>query len=175
VFPWKASREWAGYVSDHAGSSDDGRPPADSADARNDIVLANPRARFVAIGSIVLGAAVGAPALYAMRAYFDRLAALAKTDAPAAIARFKTWIVPQLVVMVALSTFAGSWMIREGMRAYHAERYPRADMWVLHDTPIRRGSVARWIGIALIAIGTLVAVVPPLIVGVLAMLIWRVG
>jgi hypothetical protein len=124
---------------------------------RDEVVRASPHAKRVALGLVIAAAAIGAPVILLTRRYLDRLLRLAESDRNAAMAGFTTWVVPQLLVMAALAVVAGIWMARMGWQSVLAQRYPLADAWVIHDTPVRRGRSARRVGYWLTATGLLVA------------------
>jgi len=112
------------------------------------------RAHTLAFASIAIALVVGAPVLYFTRRYLERLTKLASTDPAAAMSGFKTWILPQLVVIAAIGVIAGVWTIREGARV------------------CRRSREARRAGIGLVLVGTILATVPALVVAVVLALIW---
>ena len=144
-----------------------------SLESEPDVVPASRRARVLSVTLGLLAVLVGSPVLYLTRRYLDDLTALAQTDRAAAISGFTIWVLPQLVLVALIGLAAGCWTIREGLRAYRAGRYPRADMWVLHDTPVRRGADARRIGMLFVLTGATLAIVPAFVVAVLAALLWR--
>src|SRR5262249_7200313 len=114
----------------------------------------SPRARTVALASVAIAFVVGAPVLYFTRRYLDRLTQLARTDPAAATWGFKTYVLPQLVVIAAIRVVAVGWTIREGIRVR------------------RRDLGARGAGIGLVLVGTILITVPTLIVGVMLALLW---
>ena len=143
--------------------------------ADDELVRGAAHGRWIAVALIVAAVVVGAPILYATRNYLDRLTALAKTDPRAAIAGFRTWVLPQLVALFAIGLLGGLWCVPEGIRVCRAARYPLAGAWMLRDTRVRRGAAERGIGVWLLIIGVGLAGVPALALGVALMLLQRYG
>jgi hypothetical protein len=144
-----------------------------TADRDRDIEPAKPAARRAAIASVAVAAVAGAPLVYFTRRYLAELTTIAERDPAAALAGFRTWVLPQVLVMALVGLSAGMWLAATGLRARRTGRFPQPGAWVLQDTPIRHGASAERIGTVLIAFGTVTAIVPLMLLVVLAAIALR--
>ena len=136
---------------------------------KDDVVPATPGARRAALVVFLVAATSGAFAIYWLTASLNDLTELGRSDPDAALALFKSRVLPAFIVTVLVGVAGGLLLMRQGIRVLRAGEFPPPGMWTLQDTPRQRGRVATTIGWLLSATGFLLAAVP---LGVLALVLW---
>jgi hypothetical protein len=139
-----------------------------TADPGDNVVRATRGARGAALAVVTVAIVVGGPVIYFTRRYLAELTELADRDPAAALAGFRTWVLPQVLLMALVGLAAGAWLVVAGLRARRTARFPQPGAWVLTDTPVRRGPEAERVGLVLIAAGTVMTMVPVLLLAILA-------
>ena len=136
---------------------------------KNDHAPATPGARRLASIIWLVAAAAGAAIIWWLTSSLNELTELARTDRDAAIALFKSRVLPAFILTVLVGVAGGVLLMRQGIHVLRAGEFPPPGLLTLRDTPRTRDRVATAIGWLLAAAGFLLAAVPLLI---LAVILW---
>lgn len=117
----------------------------------------------------LVGIIAGSIAVWWLSSYLNDLTALARTDREAAIALFRSRVLPAFVLSVLAAVAGGVFLMRQGIQVVRAREFPTDGMYLVQDTARRRGRVARIIGWLLAITGFLLAAVP---LAILAITLW---
>jgi hypothetical protein len=134
-----------------------------------DIVPADPRAQRIAIAVLLAAALLGTPVVWWLSGYLDRLGELARTDRDAAIALFRSRVLPVFILLVLVGVAAGVLLLRQGLQVLRAGAFPPPGWRTVHDTPVRTGGAAKAVGVLMAAAGFLTGAIP---LAILAAMLW---
>jgi hypothetical protein len=134
-----------------------------------DLLPADPRARRVAIAVWAVGAIAGTAAVWFLSSYLETLTELGRTDRDAALALFRSRVLPAFIVVVLVAVVTGALLLRQGLQIYRTGEFPPAGAKLIRPTPRRSGSTARAIGVVLAATGFLLAGIP---LAILSIVFW---
>ena len=123
--------------------------------------------RGLAIAMWLVTATAGTVAVWRLSAYIETLTALGRTDRGAAMALFKSRVLPAVGAIALLSVIAGTVLARQGVVALRSGRLPQDDgAGVDEEDPSRRG--ARLVGVLFITAGVLMALLPTVLFALMA-------
>ena len=125
-----------------------------------DLLPADPRSRRLALVVWVAGAVAGTIAVWYLSSYLDTLTELGRTDHTAALALFRSRVLPALIVVVLVAVVSGALLLRQGLQVYRTGELPAAGA----SPP-----AARAIGVVLAGTGFLLAAVP---LAILSLVLW---
>ena len=108
-----------------------------------------------------------------LSSYMDSLVELAATDRDAALALFRSRVVPALVVVVLVAVAAGALLLRQGLLIAREGIFPSGNPRPIRDTTRRTGGSARLIGMVLAIAGFLLATVPLLMISLVFWILRR--
>jgi hypothetical protein len=134
---------------------------------KNDHAPATPGGRRLASIVWLVAAAAGAAIIWWLTSSIDELTELARTDRDAAIALFKSRVLPAFILTVLVGVAGGVLLMRQGIHVLRAGEFPPPGMLTIRDTPRTRGGAATAIGWLLAATGFLLAAIPAVILGVI--------
>lgn len=134
-----------------------------------DLLPADPKARRLALTVWAVGAVAGTIAVWYLSSYLDTLTQLGRTDRDAALALFRSRVVPALVVVVLVAVVSGTLLLRQGLQIYRTGEFPASGAALIGATPKKTGATARAIGALLAATGFLLAAVP---LAILSLVLW---
>jgi hypothetical protein len=134
-----------------------------------DLLPADPRARRLAIAVWAIGAVAGTAAVWWLSTYLDTLTELGRTDRDAAVALFRSRVLPALVIVVLVAVVSGALLLRQGLQIFRTGEFPAAGAKLIRPTAARTGGAARAIGALLAATGFLLAAVP---LAILSLVFW---
>ncbi|HXW04655.1 MAG TPA: hypothetical protein VD833_05435 [Vicinamibacterales bacterium] len=123
-----------------------------------EILPANPKARRTAILVWAVAAATGSAGVWWLASYLDTLTELARTDRSAALAMFRSRVLPALLLVVAVAVVAGVVLMRHGLEVVRQERFPLDGAHA--DTSPAAGRRARGLGWIVAVAGFLLAAFP---------------
>ena len=134
-----------------------------------DLLPADPKARRLALTVWVIGAVAGTIAVWYLSTYLDALTELGRTDRDAALALFRSRVLPALVVVVLVAVVSGALLLRQGLQIYRTGEFPPSGAPFIGATSKKSGPAARAIGAILAATGFLLAAVP---LAILSLVLW---
>ena len=134
-----------------------------------DFLPADPKTRRQALIAFAVLAVAGTVAVWWMSSYLDTLTTLAHTDREASLHLFRTRVVPALAVVVLVAVVSGAMLARQGVAIVRSGEFPPPDTAVIRETRSHAGGPAKMIGGLLVVTGTLMAIVPLLL---LAFVLW---
>jgi hypothetical protein len=134
-----------------------------------DLLPADPKARRLALAVWAAGAVAGTIAVWYLSSYLDTLSELGRTDREAALALFRSRVLPALAVVVLVAVVSGALLLRQGLQIYRTGEFPPSGAALIRTTPKRTGPAARAIGAVLAATGFLLAAVP---LAILSLVLW---
>ena len=134
-----------------------------------DLLPADPKARRLALAVWAVGAVAGTIAVWYLSSYLETLSELGRTDRDAALALFRSRVLPALAVVVLVAVISGALLLRQGLQIYRTGEFPPAGAALIRPTPARIGSTARAIGAVLAVAGFLLAAVP---LAILTLVLW---
>ena len=134
-----------------------------------DLLPADPKARRLALAVWAVGAVAGTIAVWYLSSYLDTLSELGRTDRQAALALFRSRVLPALAVVVLVAVISGALLLRQGLQIYRTGEFPPAGGALLGATSARSGTAARAIGAVLAISGFLLAAVP---LAILSLVLW---
>jgi hypothetical protein len=134
-----------------------------------DLLPADPKARRLALAVWAVGAVAGTIAVWYLSSYLETLSELGRTDRDAALALFRSRVLPALAVVVLVAVISGALLLRQGLQIYRTGEFPPAGAALIRPTPARIGSAARAIGAVLAVAGFLLAAVP---LAILTLVLW---
>jgi hypothetical protein len=114
----------------------------------------------LAIVALIVSGVAGTVAVWWLSSYMDSLVELAATDRDAALALFRSRVLPALIVVVLVAVAAGALLLRQGLQVAREGIFPSGSARLIRDTPRRTGGSARLIGMVLAIAGFLLAAVP---------------
>jgi hypothetical protein len=132
-----------------------------------------PGATHPALISWILLAIAGSVVIWWLTSYLNDLTQLARTDHAAAVALFKSRVLPAFVITVAAGVAGGVLLIRQGLQVVRAREFPPDGMLMMRDTPRTHGRGAAAVGWLLAATGFLLAAVPLAMLGIILWLLRR--
>jgi hypothetical protein len=135
----------------------------------NDIVPATPGAKRLALIVWLIAASAGSIGVWWLTTFLNDLTELARTDRDAAIAIFKSRVMPAFVFTVLVGVAGGVMLLRQGLQVLRTGEFPPPGMFTVKDTIRTRGRSATVIGWLLAAVGLLLAAVP---LAILAIVFW---
>lgn len=135
----------------------------------DDLLPADPRARRVAIVVWAAGAVAGTIAVWVLSSYLETLTELGRTDREAALALFRSRVLPAFIVVALVAVISGALLLRQGLQIYRTGEFPPAGAGLIRPTPRRTSSTARAIGAVLAATGFLLAAIP---LAILSVIFW---
>ena len=130
-----------------------------------DFLPADPKARRQALIVFAVLAVAGTVAVWWMSSYLDTLTTLAQTDREASLRLFRTRIVPALAIIVLVAVLSGALLARQGVLIMRTGQFPPPDAALIRESRHQSGGPARIIGILFTVTGTLMAIVPVLLLG----------
>ena len=104
----------------------------------------------------ILAAAAGSVGVWYLSSYLEGLTSLAQSDPDAALAQFRSRVLPALVLVVAIAVAAGATLMRQGLHLVN--RVEEQDLPEIYRG--RRQQSARTVGSLLAAAGFVLAAVP---------------
>jgi NADH:ubiquinone oxidoreductase subunit 6 (subunit J) len=122
----------------------------------------DPRARRIALAVWIVLALLGTIAVWLLSSYINALTDLGRTDRDTAAALFKSRVVPALAGVVLIAVVAGAVVVRYGLQVMRTGRL-QADVGL--TPPNDRERSLRPLGIAIAAVGALMAVLPMVLLG----------
>lgn len=125
-----------------------------------EILPANPKARRTAILVWAVAAATGSVGVWWLASYLDTLTELARTDRSAALAMFRSRVLPALLLVVAVAVVAGVVLMRHGLEVVRQGRFPLDGEHAIRDTSPAAGRRARGLGWIVAVAGFLLAAFP---------------
>jgi hypothetical protein len=128
-----------------------------------------PGATHRALTMWVIVAVAGSVIIWWLTSSLNDLTELARTDHSAAVALFKTRVLPAFVITVLVGVAGGVVLMRQGLQVVRARLFPPDGMLMIRDTPRTHGRAAVTIGWLLAATGFLLAAVP---LAMLAIILW---
>jgi hypothetical protein len=134
-----------------------------------DLLPADPRSRRLALIVWAAGAIAGTIAVWYLSTYLDTLTELGRTDRQAALALFRSRVLPALVVVVLVAVVSGTLLLRQGLQIYRTGEFPPSGAGLMGDAPRKTGPAARAIGAVLACTGFLLAAVP---LAILSLVLW---
>ena len=134
-----------------------------------DLLPADPRSRRLALIVWAAGAVAGTVAVWYLSTYLDTLTELGRTDRQAALALFRTRVLPALVVVVLVAVVSGALLLRQGLQIYRTGEFPPSGTGLMGGAPRKSGPGARAIGAVLACTGFLLAAVP---LAILSLVLW---
>ena len=126
----------------------------------DDLLPADPKARRLALVVWAVGAVVGTIAVWYLSSYLDTLTELGRTDREAALALFRSRVLPALVVVVLVAVVSGALLLRQGLQIYRTGEFPPSGAALIRGATRKTGPAARAIGALLAGTGFLLAAVP---------------
>ena len=134
-----------------------------------DLLPADPRSRRLALVVWVVGAVAGTIAVWYLSSYLETLTELGRTDRTAALALFRSRVLPALIVVVLVAVVSGALLLRQGLQIYRTGELPSSGAALIGAGPRRTGPAARAIGAVLAGTGFLLAAVP---LAILSLVLW---
>jgi hypothetical protein len=138
-----------------------------------DIAPATPSAKRLGVIVWLVAAIAGTASIWWLTSSLNELTELARTDRAAAVALFKSRVLPAFILTVLVGVAGGVLLMRQGIQVLRAGEFPPPGMFALHDTPRKTGSGARTIGWLLASTGFLLAAIPLVILGVILWMLQR--
>ena len=138
-----------------------------------DTVPATAGAKRLAVIVWLVAVIAGTAIIWWLTSSLNELTELARTDRTAAVALFKSRVLPAFILTVLVGVAGGVLLMRQGIQVLRAGEFPPPGMFTLHDTPRKTGNGARTIGWVLASTGLLLAAIPLVILAVIFWMLRR--
>jgi hypothetical protein len=132
-----------------------------------------PDPKRLALTIWVILALAGTAVIWWLMSYLNDLTELARTDHRAAIALFKSRVLPAFVITVLVGAVGGVLLIRQGLQVVRAREFPPRGMLMIRETPSTYGRGAVAVGWLLAGMGFLLAAVPLAMLAIILVLLRR--
>jgi hypothetical protein len=116
-----------------------------------ELIRADPRLRWLAIAIVIVFAAAGSIALWAMQRWLDGM----REPSPASMAQLLAAFVCLMGTTVLMLAALGAFLWQYGKRVRAASLFPPPGAKVVRDTPVLRGAAALRRGLVLQGLGVL--------------------